>query len=297
MFHYIYGGILGLIQGLTEFLPISSSGHLFVAQFLSNKFFNNTQYLTPFTNDTMPLLYVALLHIATLCATLLFTHTIIRKMLKASVQFCVTKVIKRHQGNEERTYVHLTCMICLSTFTTLPIGLLLKNTVVNASLNIVIMGFFITAFLLCLPSLIEVQRNTGVDAFPQSGENMRISVSQAICIGIIQGCAVLPGISRSGSTIVVGILLGLSFVHAAYFSFLIAIPAILASFISSALEVSSPIAQSVPLSFTLVSTVSAFLSGLVGLTWIIGLTKRKKLWIFSLYLFSLNIVLLFLNHV
>ncbi len=298
MLHLIYGTVLGLIQGLTEFLPISSSGHLFIVQFFAAKrfFFTKMQYLAPFANESMPLLYIVLLHIATLCAVLFFTRKIIKKMFIASVQFCIIKTRKKKQTAEQDAYVHLTYMVCLSTLTTLPMGLLLKNTVVNASLDLVMTGFFITALLLCLPSFLKMQQNTNTNTSIESYANIRISKIQAILIGLIQGCAVLPGISRSGSTIVVGVLLGLSFMHATYFSFILSIPTILASFISSVLKSSSSITQSLPLSFTLVSMGSAFLSGLLGLMCIVRFAKRKKLWVFSLYLLSLNILLLWLQH-
>ncbi len=292
---YLYGSVLGIIQGLTEFLPISSSGHLFVAQYLSNKFVS-AQHFMPFNSEHMPLLYVVLLHVATLCAVLLFTRALIKRSIGACVQYGINTVLKKTHQKETLAYVRLSCMVGVSTVATLPIGLLLKSTVVNASLGLVMTGFLITAILLCVPLLLPRQKTIASPTSTQSNTDIRVSLHQAVFIGLIQGCAVLPGISRSGSTIIAGVLLGLSFAHATYFSFMLAIPTIVLSFISSVLEASLATAPSFPLGFTLVSMVSAFFAGLLGLACIVVLAQKKKLWLFSLYLLSLNLGLLLVSH-
>lgn len=248
VFHFV---MLGLIQGLTEFLPISSSGHLV----LFGSIFGIEETL----------LVSILLHVATLCSVVV----VMRKELVYLIKNPFSKGMKK---------------LVISTIVTFCIVLMIygfaKNSYVEKYLPLF---FMITATMLFATEVLLKNKKT------RTG----ITTKQSIFIGIAQGFAIFPGISRSGTTICVGMLAGGEREKVAKFSFLLSIPIILASMLMEVIELSkTKEVLSFNLSGIILGFVTAFLVGIFALKIMIKATSKIRLGYFAIYLFVLSTVLL-----
>lgn len=200
--------IMGLIQGLTEFLPVSSSGHLVLTSSLY-KYFTNKEFVTGSSEEVV---FDIVLHLGTLLAVILFFKDDIIKITKAFFNAC----IKRDFSDPE---AKLAAFILLGTVFTVLVAFPLK--IVSESLinlpYIVGIFIFITGCILYLGEWAAEKKAAKTD---------KIDLKTAIIIGLAQGIASIPGISRSGSTISTGIFLGLDRVACARYSFLLSLPII-----------------------------------------------------------------------
>jgi len=252
MSELLQSAILGLIQGLTEFLPVSSSGHLELA----NALFEGQQL------GESSLLMTVTLHAATAFSTIAIFWKDILHILKGLFSF---------QPNEEKTY---TLKILLSMLPAAAVGLLLEEQIEALfSSDVLLVGFMllITGLLLFLA---DRAKNT----------NQKVSFFQALLVGVAQAVAILPGISRSGATISTSVLLGIDRERAARFSFLMVIPLILGKMAKDI--ISGELGQSSTSGMELlVGFVVAFLTGLLACVWMIKLVKNSKLTYFSVYCF------------
>lgn len=242
--------ILGIIQGLTEFLPVSSSGHLELGKALLG-------------DDSLPeesLLFTVVLHFATALSTIL----VFRKDIIAIVQG-----LFKFEYNEETTF---SLKIISSMLPAVCVGLFLEEQLEQLfGGNVAFVGFMllITAVLLGLAS--------------KAKDTLKpVSYQDSLVIGVAQAIAMLPGISRSGATISTSVLLGNDKTKAARFSFLMVIPLIFGKIAKDLIggELIFSTANAVPM---LVGFLAAFLSGLVACTWMIGIVKKSKLSYFALY--------------
>jgi undecaprenyl-diphosphatase len=240
--------VLGLIQGLTEFLPVSSSGHLEIAKSLFG------------INPDESFYFTVAVHGATVLSTLAVFWKEIIQLITGTLKF---------KMNEETSYV---IKIIISMIPVGIAGLLLKDPIEKMfNGNIVFVGLMlmITAVLLALAHFIRKrERNIGY--------------IDALIIGIAQAIAVIPGISRSGATISTGLLIGNKKDEIAKFSFLmVLIPVIGANF----LEIFSGEAGmgSAGIGIILTGFITAFISGYLACRWMIGLVRRSKLIWFSIY--------------
>ena len=254
---------LGLLQGLTEFLPVSSSGHLFLAE----KILNSSQ---------ISLSFILLLHLATLLAVLL----VFFKDIKA---FAL--------GFQESRYRQLFFKLFLSLTPLLFIGLFFRPFIAQSfEKNAVALGFLSTGLLLF--SLFFVPKGQ------KSLEEM--SFFQAFLIGLAQALAVLPGFSRSAWTIATGFYCGLSPRAAVYFSFLISLPAVAGSSLidlSLSLLSGSSLLLKGEAIWTLFFAFSlAFASGILSLLMVLKFAKSQKLAFFSFYLLPLSALVFFISH-
>lgn len=253
--------ILGIVQGLTEFLPVSSSGHLF----LLNKIFGiNGDFL----------LVSILLHLATLLAVVIVFYKEIWQLIK-------------HPFSKQA------CNLYIATIPTIIIVLLFKKSIDNIFGNSALLPFcfMLTAVLLFVTYLLSNKKQ-------KSYENQfegTIRWTSAFSMGIAQGLAIIPGISRSGSTICTGLLLGESKKDCAKFSFLMSIPIILASMLYEILFTSSTSTLSqigiIPL---LIAFISAFLVGILSIKFMLKIVEKAKYYYFSIYLFVLAIITMFI---
>ncbi|WP_428742627.1 undecaprenyl-diphosphate phosphatase [Tenacibaculum sp.] len=242
--------ILGIIQGLTEFLPVSSSGHLELAKAL-------------FGDTSVPqesLTFTVVLHAATALSTIVIFRKEITEIFKGLVQF---------KWNEEMQF---SVKIILSMIPAVIIGLAFEKELESFfGGKVLLVGFMllITAVLLLLA---DKAKNT----------NENVSFKSAVIIGISQAIAMLPGISRSGATISTSVLLGVDRTRAARFSFLMVVPLILGKVAKDILsgDINFQSSEIVPLS---AGFIAAFISGLLACTWMIALVKKSKLSYFSLY--------------
>jgi len=251
--------ILGILQGLTEFLPVSSSGHLELGHALLGD------------RSTDNLRFAIVVHVATVLSTIVVFRKDILELLKGLVAF---------EWNKPTKFVS---KLLFSAIPVLIIGLFFKDQIEELFTgNLVLVGSMLifTAFLLALPAFIKV--NDG-----------KITFFKALVIGIAQAVAVIPGISRSGSTIATGLLLGTKKEEIARFSFLmVLIPILGAAFLDivGGDITSSDSIGNLPL---LIGFVAAFVSGLLACSWMIKIVKRGKLIYFAIYCLIVGVIAIF----
>ncbi len=249
--------ILGIIQGLTEFLPVSSSGHLEIAKALLGD--------TSVAEQSM--LTTIVLHGATALATLAVFRKEVAEIFRGLFQF---------KWNDEAKF---SVKIIISMVPAALVGILFEEQLeVLFDDQILLVGFMllITGGLLLL-----------ADKAKTSDKD--VSNTNALIIGISQAIAILPGISRSGATISTSVLLGIDRTKAARFSFLMVVPLILAKIGKDILSggISLENANAFPLS---IGFVAAFVTGLLACTWMIKLVQKSKLSYFAYYCFVIGII-------
>ena len=251
--------LFGIIQGLTEFLPVSSSGHL---QLLYNIFGLST--------DNLMLSIV--LHVATLMSVLVVYRADIIKLIKHPL--CNTNI-----------------SLAKATVPTVIVVLLLKNTLYKLFGGFgIVFAFLISAILLALA---DYKNNSATNL--QDITNIKLTTKQCTLIGMTQGLACVPGISRSGSTISCAMMQGVDSNTATKFSFLLSIPIICASLIYEIMHGGSLVEISIL--WLSVSFVCAFVVGIFAIKWLTKLTKIGKLHYFSYYLMILCTIYIILNLV
>jgi len=252
--------ILGLIQGLTEFLPVSSSGHLEIVKSL-------------FPNKQLPeesLMVTVVLHAATALSTLFVFRKEVLEILLGLFQF---------KWNEETKY---SLKIVISMVPAALIGLFYNDAIeslYDGQVRLVGMMLIITGLLLFLADRAKTS--------PKG-----VSYQNSFIIGVAQAIAILPGISRSGATISTSVLLGIDREKAARFSFLMVVPLILGKMAKDILDGAFTQADVAigPLS---AGFFTAFIVGLFACTWMINIVKRSKLKYFAYYCFVVGFVAIF----
>ena len=252
--------ILGLIQGLTEFLPVSSSGHLELAK----AFFG--------IDPDASFYFTVAVHGATVLSTIVVFWKEIIDLLNGSLKFKL---------NDQSSYV---LKIIVSMIPVMIIGILLKDPIeglFNGNLIFVGLMLLVTSVLLGIAHFIKKKERT-------------IGYKDAFIIGIAQAIAVIPGISRSGSTIATGLMIGNKKGEIARFSFLmVLVPVIGANF----LEIFSGDVTTSGTGFGIIflGFIAAFISGYFACRWMISLVKRSKLIWFSIYCAIIGLVSIFLG--
>ncbi len=256
------GIILGIIQGLTEFLPVSSSGHLVLGQI----FFGITQSQLTFDISV---------HMGTLLAVLVIYSSDIFAMTASVFRFLSKAVLFKpvsHLVNEDKN-LHLAGLIIIGSVPTAIIGLVLKQFEHVLFTSQVLVG----AMLILTGTILWVSRNY----YFSENKTSSFGIKNAVFIGVSQGLAVIPGISRSGTTIAVGMFLGLDRHTAAKFSFLLSIPAILGAQI---LSVKDMIDSGLTIdSITIYATIASFITGLIALKILLTLVHSGRFHLFAPY--------------
>ena len=268
---YIEAIVLGLVQGLSEFLPISSSGHLALLENLFE------------IKEESVLFFAVLLHIGTLVSIFIVYHEDIYALIKELGLLFKDIFSGKGLRIEERPIRKLGIMIIVSSIPTAIMGLLFSNFIdkVFGSLIVISICWIITGFILFFSEKLK----------SNSKEIEGMKYRNAIFIGICQGLAIMPGISRSGSTIVGSLVTGLKREFAVEFAFLISIPAILGSAI---LEFPKAIKAGIEPSTIgpmIVGFLVAAISGYFAITTMIRIVSKHKMIYFSYY------VLLSLIHI
>lgn len=248
--------ILGIIQGLTEFLPVSSSGHLELGKAILGD--------TSLPEES--LLFTVVLHFATALSTLVVFRKDVFEIIGGLLSF---------KWNEETQF---SLKIIISMLPAVIVGLLFEEQLEALfGGNILFVGFMllITALLLWLA---DKAKNTG----------KKVSYRNAFVIGVSQAIAMLPGISRSGATISTSVLLGNDKTKAARFSFLMVVPLIFGKIAKDLLS-GELMASSTDFSILATGFIAAFLAGLVACTWMISLVRKSKLSWFAIYCFVVGL--------
>lgn len=254
---YLDALILGAVQGLTEFLPVSSSGHLEIGKAILG-------------DQSIPeesLLFTVVVHFATALSTVIVFRKDILEIFQGLFQF---------KWNEEFKY---SLKIILSMVPAVFIGLVFSDQLESLfSGDILFVGFMllITALLLWLA---DKAKNT----------TKKVTFQNAFVIGVAQAIAILPGISRSGATIATSVLLGIDRARAARFSFLMVVPLILGKMAKDILsgDISTETAN---LGILTAGFATAFVFGIIACTWMIAIVKKSKLSYFAVYCFIVGVI-------
>lgn len=251
--------LLGIIQGLTEFLPVSSSGHLEIGHHLLGiKNQNN-------------LLFAVVVHTATVLSTVVVFRKDLARLITGLFSFTwepSTKYIAK---------------LVVSSLPVIILGLFFKNTIENLfSGNLLLVGsmLMVTALLLFLTT------------FAKKGQE-RISFFHAILIGFSQALAVIPGISRSGATIATGLLLKNNKEETARFAFLMVLIPVLGAMGYDIVNGEFSVSIQTDLIPLLIGFASAFIAGLIACKWMIRVVKKGKLIYFAIYCFCIGLIAIF----
>lgn len=254
---YLDAIILGVVQGFTEFLPVSSSGHLEIGKVILGD--------TSLPEES--LLFTVILHFATALSTIVVFRKDIVQIVSGILKF---------EWNEETQF---SLKIVLSMIPAVLIGLFFEKELESffgGSIAFVGAMLIITALLLWLA---DRSKNTGKP----------VTIKDSIIIGVAQAIAMLPGISRSGATISTSVLLGNDKTRAARFSFLMVVPLIFGKIAKDILS-GDITTESANLGVMGVGFIAAFISGLIACTWMISLVKKSKLRYFSIYCVIVGII-------
>ncbi len=260
------GIALGSLQGATEFLPVSSSGHLVVMQSL-------------FGLKEIPLLFDVILHLATLSATIL----VFRKRIGA-IFAAIFRWVVRKARPEDQDDLRAAVAIIVGTFATGVLGILIEKFAPGENLKLVSACFLITAALLFVSERLGQRLAEAGTKSP--------GLREGLLVGLAQGIGVFPGISRSGITISASLAAGIEREKAGEFSFLLSLPAILGAFILQLKDADTLLTKVDPTAI-IAGFVAAFAVGLFALKVLLALVKRGRLSWFALYLIPLGIAGLF----
>lgn len=248
--------ILGLVQGLTEFLPVSSSGHLEIGQALLG------------TAGEENLTFAIVVHAATVLSTLVILWREVAQLFRGT--FTTT------QWNKDKDYV---AMIFVSMVPVFIVGMFFKEQVESlfgSGLMLVGICLCVTAVLLYFSEWLSKRR---------SGAGHEVGYKDAIIIGLAQAVAVLPGLSRSGTTIATGLLCGVKKESVTKFSFLMVLIPILGEALLEMVDIltGEVVASSIGLLPLIVGFVAAFVSGCLACRFMIDIVRRQKLVYFAIY--------------
>jgi undecaprenyl-diphosphatase len=244
--------ILGIIQGLTEFLPISSTGHLYLGRHM-------------FGLDEAGLFLDTMLHIGTLLAVLVFYKEEWIHILK-------------------KPFGKLTFLLIVGTIPAVIIGLLFKDYFEEISQSGITIGweFLVTGLFLWFADSIR----------GGSKQMEQLTYTDALVIGTFQAAAIFPAISRSGLTIAAALMRKLDRKTAAYFSFLLSTPAILGAIVLQFGDLFSGKTEQISLFSLLIGTVASAIFGYIAVKWMIDFLKKRSLKIFAVYVWALGLIVL-----
>ena len=276
----IQGILLGILQGIAEFLPISSSGHLAVVQKL-------------FSLEEVPLLFDIMLHLATLLAVVLYFRKKIWTLLcvfgRLIARRPAPKAVNKDDllcGTEARGRMTILAVI-ITTVVTGAIGVFTSKLIPDMPVKVTCAGFIVTAILLVVSSIIERRNSSAVKNSAEKNDG--IKWYQAIVIGVMQGIGTLPGISRSGSTIAGSQLCGVNRAAAGEYSFIVSIPAILGAFLLE-LKDFAEVGSTVGAAPVIAGCAAAFAWGYISLAVLMKIIRKGKLEWFACYLIPAGIL-------
>lgn len=269
--------VLGIVQGLTEFLPVSSSAHL---------------VFTPYIIGTSSsLAYDTLLHIGTLVAVVAYFWNDIINMVKSFFSSLLDIFRgKFRKGLQEDQFKKLAWFVIIGTIPAGLAGILFESTFEGLFSNVIVVGFFliITGFLLWGSEMISRKIED-----KKSLKNM--TLKNSIIIGIAQACAIAPGISRSGATISAGLFLGVDKELAARYSFLLSIPAILGAALVQAKDISS--VMDISSAAAIAGFIAAIISGYLAVKFMLKLIKERNLLPFAYYCWIIGPLAMILGYI
>lgn len=258
--------ILGLVQGLTEYLPVSSSGHLAIGAALFG------------VNGEENLTFTIAVHVATVLSTLV--------ILWKEIAWIFKGLFKMEMNTETRYVLN----IIVSMIPVGIVGVFFKDWIEEVFGS----GMFIVGWMLLLTAALLT-----FSYYAKPRQKEQIGMKDAFVIGLAQAAAVMPGLSRSGSTIATGLLLGNKKERLAQFSFLMVIPPILGEALLDTVKAlkggAEAVVGDISLSALIVGFIAAFVAGCIACKWMINIVKRGKLIYFAIYCAIVGTIVLVLN--
>ena len=250
--------ILGFIQGATEFLPVSSSGHLVLAEKILG------------IKASSGLIFEVMLHFATMISVIIYFRKKIGRLILSLLP---------PYTSDKRPSLKLAGILIVGTIPAAVIGLAFEDYVESAfgSGKFAALMLIVTALLLLSTRLIKPGERT-------------ITFKSGMIIGVAQSIALLPGISRSGTTISTGLFLKMAPAEAAEFSFLLSLPAVFGASILKSFDLMSSSINSAEIGVYLAGAFSAFLVGYISIVWLMSLIKKGQFFYFGLYCLTVGTI-------
>ncbi len=267
--------ILGIVQGLTEFLPISSTGHLTLA----GKFMN----LISEEHPEQWTAFIAVIQLGTMLAVLVYFWKDLISIIK---DFINDNIIKRISYSNQQVNSKLGWLIIIGTIPVVIIGLTFKDVIEGAITKNL---YIIAASLIVLALILALAEKTA--KFKKNIEN--VTILDSIIIGVAQALSLIPGSSRSGTTITAGLFVGLNREAAARFSFLLSIPAVLASGVLQLYEAVEFLDKAMAVNI-IVATIVSGISGYLAIDFLLKFLKKNSTFLFIYYRIGLGIIIFIL---
>lgn len=267
--------ILGIVQGLTEFLPISSTGHLTLA----GKFMN----LISEEHPEQWTAFIAVIQLGTMLAVLVYFWKDLISIIK---DFINDNIIKRISYSNQQVNSKLGWLIIIGTIPVVIIGLTFKDVIEGALTKNL---YIIAASLIVLALILALAEKTA--KFKKNIEN--VTILDSIIIGVAQALSLIPGSSRSGTTITAGLFVGLNREAAARFSFLLSIPAVLASGVLQLYEAVEFLDKAMAVNI-IVATIVSGISGYIAIDFLLKFLKKNSTFLFIYYRIGLGIIIFIL---
>lgn len=258
--------ILGLLQGITEFLPISSSGHLVLGEALLGL---NVEALKSFD---------VAVHIGTLAAIIIYFWKDFVGLIMGFLS--LLRIVKKKKKYEE--YQKLVGYIVIGTVPAVIVGLLFGDAIDYLFRNPLYVGLF----MIIVAEVFIIAEGV----LKKYKEEVNVGLKQAVIIGLVQATALIPGVSRSGSTIAAGIFQGVSREKAARFSFLLAMPAILGAGLLTLVKDLKAGEFNVEAMPMIVGFIASVASGFAAVYFLMKFLKNHTLKVFSVYLFAIGLI-------
>lgn len=257
--------LLGILQGITEFLPVSSSGHLALARALLGR-------------EIMPgITFEIVVHFGSFCSIVVYFRSRIIQIIRDLVgSFSPAGIRTKRYLRDQNT--RFSMIILLSMIPAMIVGFLLKDLIEGLFLDPVI----VSCMLLVTGTLLFLTR------FVKNPES-DVDAKRGLLMGVAQAFAIIPGISRSGSTIAVGLFSGINRDSVANFSFLMVLPVLAGAMLLELLEVMQRGIESADVINLIAGFLASFLSGYLALTYLIILLKREKFHYFSFYCWGIGL--------
>lgn len=256
---------LGLLQGLTEFLPVSSSGHLALARALLGR------------NLEPGITFEIVVHFGSFCSIIVYYRKLIGEIISDLLKSLSPGGIKEGRAATDPN-TRLVFIILLSMIPAMIVGFTLRDTIESIFLN----PFFISCMLIVTGFLLFSTRFV-------TNPDKPVTTGRGLMMGIAQALAILPGISRSGSTISVGLFSGIDREHVANFSFLMVLPVLAGAMLLEIIEITRYGIESAAMMSLLIGFLTSFISGYIALTYLIILLKREKFHYFAYYCWAIGI--------
>ena len=270
--------VLGVVQGITEFLPISSDGHLLITQNLFDWLMGTR------SSGKENLFFDVILHLGTTVAILVYYRREIATGLRG-----LQGAEDVPEGFRRPQIVHVGILAAVATAPLVPLALFFMKWIKKSFEGITMagIGFLVTALVLLVTHWLNRREGTRGPA--------ETKWWHALLIGLAQTLAPLPGVSRSGTTIAMGLALGLSRPWAVGFSLMMAVPAILGAVAKEVLDMVKDHAGMPPAEYILQALAATVVAGLVGyaaITWLVRIVRSGRIWYFSVYLIVLGTLVL-----